>query len=912
MNFWNRRDILALAVLFLGISLFHSRGLLPGQVFLPVDLAENILPWRSATYQPLQNPLISDPLYEFYPFQAYAVDTVKAGRIPLWNTAIYLGHPTFADPLAHFFYPVYLILGLIFGAARGLSIGLWLHVLLSAFLMYGFLRAIQTRRYAAVIGAFTYSLGGYLVTWFEATHRVTTLAWLPGILWAFEIAIQRRNIRYAALGGVLFALAFLGGQYQFLTTFSLFLALYALGRSIEIFKTYRRDYFFPFGVLFIIALLGVMLSAIQIVPFAQFLGLSQRVVESGLSDALPPLQLITLLVPNFFGNPVLAPENGYHGFGLFVEAIIYAGLPALFFAMLSPIWSPKFFTIYLFGVLLLIIYFIVGAPGVSLLGALPIVKYASLRRSAFILPLIIGVLAATGLSGKRITLKSALIAGLIFISLIGLALFVDWRNIEDYWQYTKIWVTQAIITLILLVIWTAAKNYFQSYQLQLNWALVALVFADLFIFGYRFNPVGPVDVLTSVAPSTAYLQEHAAQSRIVTIQHEVLFGPNVPLTFGLSEAGGYTSMHSAQYHNLVAADMPNSWWMNENRNVIAFTNPSSRLLDLVQATYFITPVLADDVGIRAERLVDGCNSVTPEIVAASPVSGTVLAHNVAINRVDMRFAMDKASQSEQLLTARLWEQGKRDKLLLDASFFLADLADDGLITHYFSPEIDAPGRVYVWEVSTPAPTSTVKLCAVNGEPAVSVYGNEYNLVHQSGRVFVYNRPAPLPRAYVAYSAQHVPNEMAVERLLDKEFDLRRSVIVARPVDLPPTTDKAIDRAEIIDYTPTRVEIDATAAQEGILVLGDQFYPGWRAYVDGKPTPIIQTNYVMRGVMLPAGDHQIIFKFQPTSLIVGASISAIGLLFVIIIFLAPSSLITQLSRRSVHLPGSCSEFKSLEL
>ena len=69
------KDLLVLAVVSLSISLFHARGILPGQTFLPVDLANNNLPWRSGSPQPLQNTLISDPIYEFYPFLSYAIDS---------------------------------------------------------------------------------------------------------------------------------------------------------------------------------------------------------------------------------------------------------------------------------------------------------------------------------------------------------------------------------------------------------------------------------------------------------------------------------------------------------------------------------------------------------------------------------------------------------------------------------------------------------------------------------------------------------------------------------------------------------------------------------------------------------------------------------------------------------------------
>ena len=146
---WDWRDILTLLPLFLGVSLFHIRGLLPGQTFLPVDLAGNSLPWRSGPPRALQNWLISDPLYEFYPFLTYNVNALRSGRWPLWNPYILLGHPTVADPLAQPFYPIFSGLGLLLGVARGLAIGLWLHALLAAVLTYGLLRVLRCRRPAA-------------------------------------------------------------------------------------------------------------------------------------------------------------------------------------------------------------------------------------------------------------------------------------------------------------------------------------------------------------------------------------------------------------------------------------------------------------------------------------------------------------------------------------------------------------------------------------------------------------------------------------------------------------------------------------------------------------------------------------------------------------------------------------------
>src|SRR5512136_558648 len=95
----HRTDLLAIAILILGVSLFHGRGLMPGQTFLPVDLSRNYLPWRTE-WVPLQNWLISDPLLEFYPFLATSVNSIReTGAWPLWNPYIFQGHPVIADPL---------------------------------------------------------------------------------------------------------------------------------------------------------------------------------------------------------------------------------------------------------------------------------------------------------------------------------------------------------------------------------------------------------------------------------------------------------------------------------------------------------------------------------------------------------------------------------------------------------------------------------------------------------------------------------------------------------------------------------------------------------------------------------------------------------------------------------------------
>jgi hypothetical protein len=130
---------------------------------------------------------------------------------------------------------------------------------------------------------------------------------------------------------------------------------------------------------------------------------------------------------------------------------------------------------------------------------------------------------------------------------------------------------------------------------------------------------------------------------------------------------------------------------------------------------------------------------------------------------------------------------------------------------------------------------------------------------------------------VVYATEQIDDDArAINRLLDERFDLRNMAITAEPTGLPSVAEMPATQARIVTYEATRVEVEATTSQEGLLILGDQYHPGWRASVDGKPTPILRANHTLRGVILPPGAHRITFEFAPTSLKTGMWLSGIGL------------------------------------
>jgi uncharacterized membrane protein YfhO len=79
-----------------------------------------------------------------------------------------------------------------------------------------------------------------------------------------------------------------------------------------------------------------------------------------------------------------------------------------------------------------------------------------------------------------------------------------------------------------------------------------------------------------------------------------------------------------------------------------------------------------------------------------------------------------------------------------------------------------------------------------------------------------------------------------------------------------------------------IEYEADCKGPQYAVFSEVYYPkGWNAYVDNKQTPYYNTNYVLRGLPLPAGKHTIKFVFEPASVKQGTSIMFIASILILI-------------------------------
>ncbi len=150
----------------------------------------------------------------------------------------------------------------------------------------------------------------------------------------------------------------------------------------------------------------------------------------------------------------------------------------------------------------------------------------------------------------------------------------------------------------------------------------------------------------------------------------------------------------------------------------------------------------------------------------------------------------------------------------------------------------------------------------------------------------------LPRPFVPKSVQTVSTDNDIlKKMASPRFNPAEVAYVESPVELPASCRGTV---QITNEIPTRILISARMETPGLIVLADNWDKGWRAYWNGKPVPVLRTDYAVRGVVVPAGNGTLEFRYQPASLILGlwlagfAATVLIGWLAIIRIKSAPSA------------------------
>jgi hypothetical protein len=157
---------------------------------------------------------------------------------------------------------------------------------------------------------------------------------------------------------------------------------------------------------------------------------------------------------------------------------------------------------------------------------------------------------------------------------------------------------------------------------------------------------------------------------------------------------------------------------------------------------------------------------------------------------------------------------------------------------------------------------------------------------QSQQPVAQQNPGACGNAWFIEDIKYVANADS-EMLALTNFDPNRTVIIDQRykdyignMDLSDDTLATID---LISYDPMILKYKSFSAKEKFAVFSDIYYSkGWNAYIDGQKTEYIRVNYVLRGMKIPAGKHDIEFRFEPESYAIGEKISLVSSIVLILL------------------------------
>lgn len=164
------------------------------------------------------------------------------------------------------------------------------------------------------------------------------------------------------------------------------------------------------------------------------------------------------------------------------------------------------------------------------------------------------------------------------------------------------------------------------------------------------------------------------------------------------------------------------------------------------------------------------------------------------------------------------------------------------------------------------------------------------------RYIIYNPDqAPIRNPYAFGNAWFVDKVEIVENA-DAEIDalntinpLETAVVDKRfAKDLEGFTPQKDSTASIVleKYRPSRLTYKTKAASEQLAVFSEIYYqPGWKAYVDGKEVPHFRVDWILRGMVVPAGEHTVVFEFYPDTYVLAANVSAYSSFLILLLLLA---------------------------
>ncbi len=759
----------------------------------------------------------------FIPPRFFWVESIKNGDFPLWNPYQFSGHPFFANPQHALLYPFN---GLFFLLPFDVAFNaiIILHFFLGGLFTYLFLKDLKVHSTGALISGLIFMLSGYLLSVHSLLTILLSSIWTPLIMMFFRRATIEKGFKNEILTAIFITLSFLGGGIEIVYGNFLVLLFMAMFSSIppaafvgDEPRRYRWIRSVPIcwgriKSLFIVSMLFLFLSAVQLFPFIELYYHSIR--GSGISYqeatvwSFAPKDVLLFFLPDAYGY--FLDMKKYWITQCWFKTLYAGGLPFL----LSGIYfifgrgRKLFFVLMLFSMFLSLGQYNPLYPFVFKY----VPFFSGIRYPAKFLYLFILVLSITaGLGFQRLTelskeggrkkLGNVLIffsftfGLLLLLSLIGhgevenfLKMrgfdFPDFNHVSVNLHHIKRCLFYLTLFFLLLRVGHEVK--------WRGWASILLV---LFLTADLFGNMG----FYGKEKTEDFFRKTRIQEIIAT------------------DRGNFRTFSTER---TIAIDTPILVATTSYLDIL-----KEKHLPSMSLPYLLHDIWGIDV-IRVKRVDD----LYKTFIGASSIWATNLVDLYGVKYVISITPIEGDPRFELIYARVEGLQGKREDLLKE---------------------------------------NTIKL---------------------------YKNRKSFQKAWLVKDFKVLDSKTILSMMAQKEFDPGQGIFLEekpkweektmgghrgpplrRANDVGEARGGLPQKVEIILESNNRLTLEVMAAENGLLVLSDTYYPGWKAFVNGKETKIYRADYTFRAIPLNAGVHRVEFVYDPISFKLGAGVTLLGIL-----------------------------------
>lgn len=739
LSFWPIFIIFTLWILF--SAPFFFKGQIP---FAGDYLTSFFPPWSQYSQYagPVKNNAMPDVMDQLYPWKHLVITDWKNLEIPLWNPYNFAGTPLIANYQSSAFTPLNLLFFLPFTMAWGLLI--LLQPLLAGVGMYLFTRKIGISKVGATISSVGFMFCSFLVTWMGYGTLSYAVGLLPLILFGFEGFIQTKKYIYIFLTSFFLAFSFVSGHFQMslyvlLASFTYFLFRYIPTKNKKIIL---------YGLIALVV--GIFLAAPQIFPSIAFYSQSLRSTLFIRPEVIPWQYLITVVAPDFFGNPVT--RNDW--FGHYAEWGSYIGILPLLFACFSiSIWKKNNFVKYfsLLGLFALLLATPTFLGDLVLISHIPVLATSAAGRIMVLFSFSLAVLAGFGYDSWVVSKRKYLL-GAISILFLLLGWLVIFGKVGLSSEHVVIAKQNFLLSSILLgiilvcsIVTTLIKN--KRFLFILGLLFVTLSCFDMYRFASKWQSFTPQRLMYPNVGVTNFLSTIKDKRALGN------YGGQVSLFYQIPSIEGYDALYPQK------------------------------------------------IGEFVSYVADGSLHPASRSVVEFPKNGTYT-----------KDAID----------------------LLGISYIIHKISDT-----------NKPWAFPFWQ-----------------------YPKDFSIVYQDGAYLVLRNNNAYPRAFVAGNYIIGKNDQdSLANLFAADTDRKTTLVLEKDPGIS-SRSQGTGSAQILSNKQNTITLKVNSTKKALLFLSDTYFPGWKAYVNGKETEILRADFAFRAVVVPEGTSEVVFSYTPSSFIYG--------------------------------------------